>query len=129
MKLFSFFKKKKKEKEPAVVQEVDVESVKEKIEECLVRLQETQGEEEIRLLNKLGVLYFEIDEYDQAISYYEESLTKSKSLGKAYTDLVKLYNIKRKEATDQNDKEKVQYYLQKSDELMQLTKDTIRGKF
>lgn len=40
---------------------------------------------------------------DQAIAYYEKSLDEDKQLGKAYTDLLKLYNLKRQEAAAAKD--------------------------
>lgn len=125
-----FFKRKKKvvdeqkERKP----EVNKEQVAQEIETLLTQLENVQGTNRIDLLNKLGNLYFEISEFDHAIEYYETSILESKTLGKAYTDLIKLYNIKRKEATIEKNNEKVQMYLDKSDELMKLTKDTIRGR-
>ena len=59
---------------------------------------------------------------------YETSLEENKELGKAYTDLLKLYNIKRKEASDSKDEDQVKMYMDKINSLMQLSKDVIRGK-
>ncbi|WP_208586090.1 tetratricopeptide repeat protein [Gracilibacillus suaedae] len=125
----SLFKRNKKEPTKTKMQQkVKVERVTEQIEEYQTKLQTAEGEDQIPLLNMLGSLYFEIEDYDQAIKYYEASIEENKALGKAFTDLIKLYNLKRKEATKENDKEKVQFYLQKADELMKLTKDSIRGR-
>ena len=79
-------------------------------------------------LNELGGLYFEAEETDKAISTYETSLSESKALGKAYTDLLKLYNIKRREASEAKDDAKMKEYMDKIDGLMKLSKDVIRGK-
>ncbi|SFL59931.1 Tetratricopeptide repeat-containing protein [Gracilibacillus orientalis] len=124
-----FFKKKKKENETKTVQQQEVkkEHLSEQIEEYLTKLESTESEDQIHIFNMLGSLYFEMEDHDNAIKYYEKSIDQNKTLGKVFTDLIKLYNIKRKEATKEGDREAVQVYLQKSDDLMKLTKDTIRG--
>lgn len=126
----AFFKWKK---EPRMEQEVlverDVNHLIEEIEVAKEELKKAEGESRIHLLNQLGSLSFEANFIDQSIEYYESSISENRSLGKAYTDLIKLYNIKRKEAVTEKDNTKIQYYLAKTDELMQLTKDTIRGRF
>lgn len=124
----AFFKrKKKKAASPKEEKVVNKEEILSKIEQAKQGLEEADTENKTSYLNQIGSLYLEIEDYDQAITYYETSISEKQEMGKAFTDLTKLYNIKRKEASEQNDKEKVQYYLAKSDELMQLTKDTIRG--
>jgi tetratricopeptide (TPR) repeat protein len=126
----AFFNWKKKPKmEQDLMVERDVNRLFEEIELAREELTKAEGESRIRLLNELGTLSFEANLIDQAIEYYETSISENRSLGKAYTDLIKLYNIKRKEAVIEKDNTKIQYYLGKTDELMQLTKDTIRGRF
>ena len=66
-------------------------------------------------------------ETDLAIKYYEESLELCKQHGKASTDLMKLYNKKRQEAAEAKDDEKVKEYMDKVQNLMQMSKDMIRG--
>ena len=67
------------------------------------------------------------EETDLAIQYYEESLELCKQHGKASTDLMKLYNKKRQEAAEAKDDEKVKEYMDKVQNLMQMSKDMIRG--
>ena len=67
------------------------------------------------------------EETDLAIKYYEESLELCKQHGKASTDLMKLYNKKRQEAAEAKDDEKVKEYMDKVQNLMQMSKDMIRG--
>ncbi|UUI03838.1 tetratricopeptide repeat protein [Oceanobacillus jeddahense] len=123
-----FFKRKKeKASSPKKEKVINREEILTEIEQVKQELNEADKENKISYLNKIGSLYLEIEDYDQAISYYETSISEKPEMGKAFTDLTKLYNIKRKEASEQNDNEKVQHYLAKSDELMKLTKDTIRG--
>ena len=86
------------------------------------------GDDRIKVLNEIGGLYFQAGKIDDAIKYYEISVKENKSLGKAYTDLIKLYNIKMKEAIRKKDDEKMKYYMDKTDELLKLSKDVIRGR-
>jgi hypothetical protein len=125
----AFFKWKKEPKMEQNVVERDVNHLIKEIEVAKEGLKKAEGESRITLLNHLGALSFEANLIDQSIEYYETSISENRSLGKAYTDLIKLYNIKRKEAVTEKDNTKIQYYLGKTDELMQLTKDTIRGRF
>ncbi|WP_391557617.1 hypothetical protein [Robertmurraya sp.] len=126
----AFFKRKKEPKtEATVVVERDIEKLLKAIELASEDLKKVEGDKRIEILNKLGALSFDANLIDQSIDYYETSISENRSLGKAYTDLIKLYNIKRKEAVDEKDNAKIQFYLGKTDQLMQLTKDTIRGRF
>ncbi|MBM7541167.1 tetratricopeptide repeat protein [Amphibacillus cookii] len=125
----SFFKRKKQKQQPEAEEQQPVkkEHLLEQIDIYQNKLASSDQDDHVPLFNMLGSLYFELEDYDQAIHYYEQSIEQNKAMGKAFTDLVKLYNIKRKQASSENDRDGVQYYLQKSDELMKLTKDTIRG--
>ncbi|AYA76244.1 tetratricopeptide repeat protein [Bacillus sp. Y1] len=126
----ALFKRKKAPKvEVETIIELDIEKLLQDIESASEELKKAEGEKRIEVLNKLGTLSFEAHLIDQSIEFYETSISENRSLGKAYTDLIKLYNIKRKEAVDEKDNAKIQFYLGKTDQLMQLTKDTIRGRF
>ena len=63
-----------------------------------------------------------------AIKYYEESLSIKKEMGKSYTDLMSLYNKKRQQAAEAKNDEELNYYLAKVQEMMQISKDMLRGK-
>jgi tetratricopeptide (TPR) repeat protein len=130
MGLMVFFKRKKKPSEDlkSAKLEVNNEQIMQEVEILLPKLEKAEDTDRIDVLNKLGSLYFQLNEIDKSIAYYETSISENKTLGKAFTDLVKLYNIKRKEAAAEKDSEKVQLYLNKSDDLMKLTKDSIRGR-
>jgi tetratricopeptide (TPR) repeat protein len=125
-----FFKKRKKEKKitnelPKAPNKEDLMIEIEKAEKLLENVNENN---KIEILNQLGKLYFEAGEIDQAINYYELSISENKTIGQANNELLKLYNIKRKEAIDQKRDSDVQLYLKKIDELLKLSKDIIRGK-
>jgi tetratricopeptide (TPR) repeat protein len=125
------FLTKKKENKPEVkdpkISEVQKNELYKQIKELEENLLISSVEDRIKSLNTLGDMFFQLQETDQAIKYYEESIEENRTLGKAYTDLVKLYNIKRKEAARAKDDETLQIYLNKMDMLMQMTKDEIRG--
>ena len=129
---FLFGKKKdkseKKSKETKVEKTLNIEEILQTIESEKAKLESLSGKERIECLNKLGSLYFQAEKISEAIEMYETSLEENKELGKAYTDLLKLYNIKRKEASDSKDEDQVKMYMDKINSLMQLSKDVIRGK-
>ncbi|HEY8805710.1 MAG TPA: tetratricopeptide repeat protein [Clostridium sp.] len=128
-----FFKKKKIKETSSILEQENTKPVdKDKsIEEAEIlsnTIDTVVDDERIKVLNRIGSLYFEADKIDEAIKYYEISISGNKALGKAYTDLVKLYNIKRKEAVTEKNTEGVKHYLDKIDTLLQLSKDVIRGR-
>lgn len=91
------------------------------------RLETVEGEARAACLNAVAEVYLALDDIDQAIRCYEESIAESRTLGKAYTDLLQLYNRKRKAAANAGDDAQLQRYLSKIDGLMKLTKDAVRG--
>lgn len=126
--MFLFNKKKKEKAAPKEVQKADREELLKTAAQKETELENAKDEARVQLLNELGSLYFQAEETDKAIFHYESSLKESKELGKAYTDLMKLYNKKRQEAQEAKDEEQVKLYMDKISELMTLSKDVIRGK-
>lgn len=88
--------------------------------------QQIEKQKDVDMLNKLGSVCAKLAKTDEAIKYYEESLSIQPSLGKASTDLLKLYNIKRKEAAATKDDDLIQFYLDKIDNLMKMNKETMK---
>lgn len=127
--MFLFGKKKKEEaqnNEPAPVQ--DNSQTIEELSQKEEMLEKADSKERNKLLNELGASYMAIGEIDKSIHFYETSLSESKEMGKAYTDLMKLYNMKRRTATEAKNDEQMKFYMDKIDELMKLSKDVIRGR-
>lgn len=129
--MFLFGKKKtepeQKKKETASVP--NKEELLKKAEELIQKLEGVQDKKEkTALLNEIGSCFFQAEEQDQAIHYYEMSLSEDRQLGKAYTDLLKLYNQKRQAAAEAKDDAKLTEYMEKVQNLMQMSKDVIRGK-
>lgn len=127
-----FFGKKKTESEQKKTEsapKLDKEELLKKASELIQKLEGVQDKKEkTALLNEIGSCFFQAEEQDQAIHYYEMSLEEDRQLGKAYTDLLKLYNQKRQAAAEAKDDAKLTEYMDKVQNLMQMSKDVIRGK-
>ena len=127
--MFLFGKKKeKKEKNIEVNIKVNKDELIAEASEKIQELEELSGEQRVPLLNQIGALYYQAEELESAIQYYEESLSIKKEMGKSYTDLMLLYNKKRQQAAENKNDEQMNYYMQKVQEMMQMSKDMLRGK-
>lgn len=121
-----FFKRKAKIVDEVIEEVVvDRESVEKEIELLSKKIEQEASAEHY---SRIASLYQSIDCVDEAIQYYEKSLESDKKLGKSYNELTRLYNIKRKEAAKNKDDKEIQFYMNKLDSLLQLSKDVIRGK-
>jgi hypothetical protein len=122
--MFDFFKKKeKKECQNENTQKKDFEEIKIEIEKI-----EKVKEKDFDVLVQLGLLYAKIEEDDKAIEYLEKSLEINKNIGDGYKQLMSLYNKKRRKYSKDYDDKKLQYYLNKIDYMLQISKDYVRGK-
>ncbi|MEG1301289.1 MAG: hypothetical protein RSC93_11355 [Erysipelotrichaceae bacterium] len=123
-----FFKRKEKE---IVIEDVlspaDKETFIKNAEELIKELPSKSGDDRIECLNQIGIQYCDGEEYDLAISYLETSLNEKKETGQGYRVLLKIYNIKRKNAAMQKDDKQLQYYLEKIDEMMSISKEVLRS--
>lgn len=131
--MFLFGKKKtepeREQKKKETASAPNKEELLKKAEELIQKLEGVQDKKEkTALLNEIGSCFFQAEEQDQAIHYYEMSLSEDRQLGKAYTDLLKLYNQKRQAAAEARDDAKLTEYMEKVQNLMQMSKDVIRGK-
>ena len=124
---FSRKKEKKNLQEDIKTEASNIEELKESVEKLKEDLQNSEGSSRVNILNKLGDIYYKISDYDEAAKYYEERLSLQKTIGKAYTNLLNIYNSKRKEAAINKDDEQIQYYLVKIDDMMKISKDVVRG--
>ncbi|MFC3419340.1 tetratricopeptide repeat protein [Salinicoccus hispanicus] len=117
-----------KEKTSSETVEIDEEALQQQIIEHEEKLKNSDDEDLTETLNALGKLYYQLGNIDKSIEYYERSISQEKALGSSFTELMKLYNIKRKEAVEAKNDAEVQEYLTKIDALMQLSKDVMRGR-
>ncbi len=129
MGLFGFGKKKDAAKpEPAPEPAIDRDAVLSKIEKAQADVEAAEGVARANALDVLGGLHASIDQVDEAIAAYEESLELNHVMGKASMQLVKLYNKKRAQAAEAKDDEKLSYYMNKVNEMLALSKDQLRGR-
>lgn len=110
----------------SVEKTIDTDALEQELTKLKEQLPTATDNNIIELLNKLGEICKNLNKVDDAIAYYEQSLEKQPTLGKASTDLLKLYNIKRKEASIAKDDNLIQFYLDKIDNLMKLNKETMK---
>ena len=120
-----FFKRKIKTDETSSMKtELIINEVELKIElENLLK-----KEKSAEIYTKISKIYELLKEDDKAIEYLEKCIVLDHSLGENHNRLMRLYNLKRREAAESKDNDKIQYYMDKIDELMKISKDTIRGK-
>lgn len=127
--MFLFGKKKEKEISKATESEkIDKKELYEQALKKIEELEKTDNDAKVSLLNEIGSLFYMSEEYDQAILYYEQSLEMKKQMGKSYTDLLSLYNKKRQQAAEAKDDAQIKYYMDKVQNMMQMSKDMLRGK-
>jgi tetratricopeptide (TPR) repeat protein len=132
--MFGFGKKKTKkpkqesiEPETAIITEEDKEEMLRTISMREQELIQADEEEKAKIYEDIGMTYLKIGEDDQAIDALEKSIQHKKTLGDGYKSLLSLYNKKRAEAARMNDDKSLQVYLEKMDQMMQVSKDVTRG--
>lgn len=123
-----FFKKKTKTQTQATAEpSINKEELLQNAKFLIRELEGKAGDERISTLENIGLCYSEAQEYEPAIAYLEKSMHEKKTIGKGYTELLKIYNIKRREAAVAKNDEQLQYYLKKIDEMMAISKEVIRS--
>lgn len=122
-----FFKKKAVSETKPVEPPVNHDELVTKAQQLIEELASKRGEERIACLDQIGICFSDALEYDQAIAYLETSLNEKKAVSDGYRTLLKLYNIKRKEAAVAKNDELLQYYLTKIDDMMRISKEVMRS--
>lgn len=122
-----FFKKKAVPETKPVEPPVNHDELVTKAQQLIEELASKRGEERIACLDQIGICFSDALEYDQAIAYLETSLNEKKAVSDGYRTLLKLYNIKRKEAAVAKNDELLQYYLTKIDDMMRISKEVMRS--
>ncbi|PWC09756.1 hypothetical protein B4923_18750 [Brenneria roseae subsp. americana] len=82
-----------------------------------------------KALNALGKTFFEQQDIENAIRCWEKSVECYGKPGFAQAQLMKAYNIRRRECAQAGDSDGAERYAQKIDDLMQQSKDAIRYGF
>lgn len=124
--MFFWNNKKVKKEEAIILEPEDKTQFYQEIEILKMNMSTVEGQARIDCLNALGELYKKTKDIEKSIYYYELSLEEDPVLGKACTDLMSLYNIKRREAAVEKNDEKIQFYLNKIDDLMKTSKTLMR---
>lgn len=124
----------KKDKKPKKETQEEVVLTEERKEELLrmislkkEELEKATGEEPAKIHEEIGLAFFNLGDDDNAIDSLEKSIGIKKSVGNGYKTLLKLYNKKRAEAARENNEQSLQVYLNKMDQMMQVSKDVTRG--
>lgn len=126
--MFGFFKKKepkqaKKPAEEVLLSEEERAKLLEKVEEEKSKLISlTENKDLAEAYERLGLLYGELGEVNQAIETLEKSLEAQLSMGDGYKKLMALYNAKRAEAAKNRDSEGIDYYMSKMDGMRNIAK-------
>lgn len=126
--MFFFGKKKERTKEAAPAASIDKEQILKNVAAKAKELEALAGEARVPVLNELGGMYFSAGELEKAAALYEESLKIKREMGKTYTNLMSIYNKLRQQAAQNKDDEKLNYYMSKVQDMMQMSKDMLRGK-
>ena len=90
--------------------------------------QALSGDERADALDERGECLRKAGEDNLAIDAFEESIETSRRMGVAYRGLTTLYNRKRSEAAARGDDDNMKLYFDKLQDLMQSSKDMLRGK-
>lgn len=132
--MFNFFKKKPKENtvSPTIIAMSDDEILAlktvlaEKSEELTTLL--AHGESDKTAIAKhyesMGLITAKFDK-DQAINYFEKSLSYQLTIGDGYKQLMGLYNQKRAEAAQNRDSDGIDKWMNKMDDMRQIAKKVI----
>lgn len=130
--MFGFGKKKKEAKPVAAPKPAEPPADHDELVAQAKALDEkiaaADGADKANLLDEQGALYERAGEVDAAIESFETSMATVNRMGPAYRTLTKLYNIKRREATEAKDDAQMKMWMDKIDGLLTGSKDMMRGK-
>jgi hypothetical protein len=129
----SFFHRKNKEPKveapaPEAEPAVDHDELVRQADELLPQIENAGGDEKCDLLERRGEALMSAGEDDTAIEAFEGCIKTGRRMGVPYRSLTTLYNRKRRIAAEQGDEEGAKLYLDKLQNLMQSSKDLLRGK-
>lgn len=123
--MFKFLKKTTKpssesQTAPPKYSEEELKKFKQELENLLQEKEEHL--EDAQYFEKLGLLYAQVSQEEDAIKNLEKSLSIKLSMGDGYKKLMSLYNQKRKEAARSQDDELIEYYMGKMDDMRNIAK-------
>lgn len=128
--MFNLFKNKKK-KGKKIKQDTKIQLTEEEKKEIISELKhlktkrsnnEYTQEEKAQIDEKIGLLYFELDDSKQAIDYLEQSVESKPSIGEGFKKLMSLYNRERQKAAEEGDSKAIEKYMNKMEEMRTMAK-------
>ncbi|PAF20939.1 hypothetical protein CHH49_12880 [Terribacillus saccharophilus] len=132
--MFGFCKKKDKkikinaeQEEAAILTQEDKEQILQSISAKKQEFDQSSEVKKAKILEEIGMAYIKLGDDDRAMESFEQSIQIEKTVGDGYKNLLRLYNKKRAEAAKANDDKSLQIYLNKMDQMMQVSKDVTRG--
>ncbi|MFJ6413789.1 tetratricopeptide repeat protein [Terribacillus saccharophilus] len=132
--MFGFGKKKDKkikinaeQEEAAILTQEDKAQILQSISAKKQEFDQSSEVKKAKILEEIGMAYVKLGEDDRAMESFEQSIQIEKTVGDGYKNLLRLYNKKRAEAAKANDDKSLQIYLNKMDQMMQVSKDVTRG--
>ncbi|PAD21414.1 tetratricopeptide repeat protein [Terribacillus saccharophilus] len=132
--MFGFGKKKDKkikknaeQEEAAILTQEDKEQILQSISAKKQEFDQSSEVKKAKILEEIGMAYVKLGDDDRAMESFEQSIQIEKTVGDGYKNLLRLYNKKRAEAAKANDDKSLQIYLNKMDQMMQVSKDVTRG--
>ncbi|PAF16860.1 tetratricopeptide repeat protein [Terribacillus saccharophilus] len=132
--MFGFGKKKDKkikinaeQEEAAILTQEDKEQILQSISAKKQEFDQSSEVKKAKILEEIGMAYIKLGDDDRAMESFEQSIQIEKTVGDGYKNLLRLYNKKRAEAAKANDDKSLQIYLNKMDQMMQVSKDVTRG--
>ncbi|MDY2777056.1 MAG: hypothetical protein SOU51_01570 [Collinsella sp.] len=129
MGLFGFGRKRESERSQASsAPQIDEAVIRQKIDGLKQEVMGLEGTAAAAVFDAMGADYELIGDVDGAIEAYESSLDAHRTMGKASAALVKLYNAKRAQAARDRDDDAIKYYLDKVNEMLSISKDSLRGR-
>jgi hypothetical protein len=133
--MFEFFKKKKTRPVKTEVTEVLTEEQKKElhkeIDQITAEIEASDSAAPVlaEKYERVGLLFAQLNEIDQAITALEKSQSYQNSIGSGYKKLMSLYNQKRAEAAKNGDDAGIDLWMNKMDDMRQIAKKvTISGQ-
>ena len=130
--MFNLFGKKEKKQneveDEKTLSPEELYDIEQKIKKVEHEINNENGSKELsKLFEQLGILYSDKNDDSKAIELLEKSLELELSMGKGYKKLMGLYNSQRAKSAKAGDYKKIEYYMQKMDEMRNIAKKVTLG--
>lgn len=120
-------KKKAEKAEKVELTEEEKSSLKQQANDLQSKIASADDNQKPDLYDGLGGIFQKLDDVDGAIDAFESSLKIKERYGAAYNSLLTLYDIKRKCAAENKDNDEIQKWINKTDDLLAMSKRVMRS--